>query len=439
MTKIAKDVSDREDFMMTLDGLAREGARRLIAAALEAEVAAYVARYSGERDAHGHALVVRNGTAKARGVTVGSGTFTIEAPRVNDKRVIDGERQKFTSAILPPYLRRSKNVSDVLPLLYLRGLSTGDFQDALKSLLGENAPGLSSSNITRLVSVFSDEREAWQKRSLEGSDYVYIWVDGIHFNVRLEDERVATLVVIGAKVDGTKEVIALEDGYRESKESWLFLLRNLRDRGMKAPNVAVGDGALGFWPALAEVFPTTLEQRCWVHKIVNVLDKLPKSMQSRAKAHLHDVVNAPTRQEANKAIDAFQSTYGDKYPKATKCLLDSRNELLVFFDFPAAHWKHLRTTNPIESTFATVRLRTRVTKGPGSRSAGLAMVYKLLITAQMTWRKLSSPELLTLVRNGVAFEDGVRVERPAAPANTKPMITKVRSKKKNDYAEKAAA
>jgi transposase-like protein len=318
-------------------------------------------------------------------------------------------------------------------------LSTGDFQDALRGLLGENASGLSSSNITRLVSTFSDEREAWQKRSLEDSDYVYIWVDGIHFNVRIGDERVAILVVIGAKVDGTKEVIALEDGYRESKESWLFLLRNLRDRGMKAPNVAVGDGALGFWAALPEVFPSTLEQRCWVHKIVNVLDKLPKSMQARAKAKLHEVVNAPTRQEANKAMDTFQSTYGDKYPKATKCLLDSRNQLLVFFDFPAAHWKHLRTTNPIESTFATVRLRTRVTKGPGSRSAGLAMVYKLLETAAKTWRKLSSPELLPLVRNGVAFEDGVRVERTAAPANTKPTLTKVRKKKKDDYAEKAAA
>jgi len=424
---------------MTLDGLAREGARRMLVEALEAEVSAYVARYRHERDEHGHALVVRNGTANPRNVTVGSGTITVEAPRINDKRVVGGQRQKFTSEILPPYLRRSKNVSEVLPLLYLRGLSTGDFQDALKSLLGETATGLSSSAITRLVSTWSDERQAWLKRSLEGSDYVYIWVDGIHFNVRLEDERIATLVVIGAKVDGTKEVIAIEEGYRESKESWLYLLRNLRDRGMKAPVVAVGDGALGFWPALREVFPETREQRCWVHKIVNVLDKLPKSVQSRAKAQLHEVVNAPTRKAADSAIEAFQSTFGDKYPKATKCLMDSRDELLTFFDFPAAHWKHLRTTNPIESTFATVRLRTKVTKGPGSRNAGLAMVFKLLLAAEKTWRKLSSPELMALVRAGVVFKDGERTKENEKAAIVKPMITKARNKKRNDYTEKAAA
>lgn len=438
MTRVAKNESDREGFMATLDELAREGARRMIVAALEAEVDAYVERLRGERDADGRALVVRNGKGKPRQVTVGSGTVTLEAPRVNDKRVVDGEKQKFTSEILPPYLRRSKNVSEVLPLLYLRGLSTGDFREALPTLLGENASGLSPSAITRLVSVWNEEREAWQKRSLSDRDYVYVWVDGVHFNVRLEDERVATLVMIGARPDGTKEVIAIEDGFRESKESWLSLLRNLRDRGMQAPVVAVGDGALGFWAALREVFPSTREQRCWVHKIANVLDKLPKSIQPRAKSKLHETMNAPTRKAANKAIDEFESTYGEKYPKAVKSLADGREELLTFFDFPAAHWKHLRTTNPIESTFATVRLRTRVTKGPGSRNAGLAMVFKLMLAAEKTWRRLDGHELVALVRAGARFVDGAQVERKEGDA-TKLAIVKVKSKKGHGHAEKVAA
>jgi len=441
MRKVAKDGSDREGFDATLDALAREGARRMIAAALEAEVDAYVEGLRGERGEDGRAAVVRNGRARARQVTIGSGTVTIEAPRVNDKRVIDGQRQRFTSTILPPYLRRSKNVSEVLPLLYLRGLSTGDFREVLPTLLGENASGLSPSAITRLVSVWSEEQAAWKKRSLADRDYVYVWADGVHFNVRLEDDRVAVLVVMGARLDGTKEVIAIEDGFRESKESWLSVLRDLRDREMQAPVVAVGDGALGFWGALREVFPTTLEQRCWVHKIVNVLDKVPKAIQPKVKSSLHEIMNAPTRKDAKKAIKVFVRDFGAKYPKAAECITKDEDALLTYFDFPAEHWKHLRTTNPIESTFATVRLRTRVTKGPGSRTAGLAMVFKLLLAAEKTWRKLNGHELVPLVRAGVKFIDGVRVEREAgdSPRSMKADVAKVKSRAKKAQSAKVAA
>ena len=439
MTKVAKDGSDREGFDATLDGLAREGARRMIAAALEAEVDSYVEHFRGERGEDGRAVVVRNGSAKPRRVTIGSGTVTIEAPRVNDKRELDGVRQKYTSAILPPYLRRSKNVSELLPLLYLRGLSTGDFREALPTLLGENASGLSPSAITRLVSVWAEEQASWKKRSLADRDYVYVWVDGVHFNVRLEDERVAVLVVMGARLDGTKEVIAIDDGFRESKESWLSLLRDLRDRGMQAPVVAVGDGALGFWGALREVFPTTTEQRCWVHKIANVLDKVPKVMQPKVKSSLHEIMNAPTRKDAKKGIKVFVADFGTKYPKSAECLTKDEDTLLAHFAFPAEHWKHLRTTNPIESTFATVRLRTRVTKGPGSRIAGLAMVFKLLLTAETRWRKLNGHELVPLVRAGVKFVDGVRVERQADEDATRSTTTKVKTKTKQDQVAKVAA
>jgi putative transposase len=434
MTKVANDGWGGEGFDATLDTLAREGARRMIAAALEVEVEAYIERFRGERGENGRAAVVRNGRAKPRSLTLGSGTVTLQAPRVNDKRVVDGERQKFTSTILPPYLRRSKNVSEVLPLLYLRGLSTGDFREALPTLLGENASGLSPSAITRLVSVWAEEQTAWKKRSLADRDYVYVWADGVHFNVRLEEERVAVLVVMGARLDGTKEVIAVDDGFRESKESWLSVLRDLRDRGMQAPVLAVGDGALGFWGALREVFPTTLEQRCWVHKIANVLDKVPKAMQPKVKASLHEIMNAPARKAAKKAIESFVADFGAKYPKASECLTKDEETLLTHFDFPAEHWRHIRTTNPIESTFATVRLRTRVTKGPGSRSAGLAMVFKLLLAAEKTWRKLNGHELVPLVRAGVKFVDGVRVERVEGPPIAKPGTTK-----KHDQLTKDAA
>jgi putative transposase len=304
-------------------------------------------------------------------------------------------------------------------------------------LLGEDAAGLSPSSITRLVSIWQQEYEAWRKRSLADRDYVYTWVDGVHFGVRLEDERLCALVVIGARPDGTKEVIAIEDGYRESKESWQEVLRDLNKRGMRAPRTATGDGALGFWAAMRDVWPTTREERCWVHKIANVLDKLPKSLQPKAKAMLHEAMNAPTRAACDKAIDQFVETYEAKYPKATASLVDGRDKLVTHFDFPAEHWQHLRTTNPIESTFATVKLRQRVTKGAGSRAAGLAMAFKLLLAAERTWRRLNGHELLPLVAAGVAFRDGVRVERDDTTENTK--IRKGRTKTTTKIEEKDAA
>ena len=420
-----------------LDEIARRGAQRMIEAALEVEVEQYVSQLREHRDERGHAKVVRNGRAQERAVTVGSGTMKLRAPRVNDKRVVEGERQRFASKILPPYLRRSKNVSELLPLLYLRGLSTGDFREALPVLLGEEAAGLSPSSITRLVSIWQDEYQAWRKRSLADRDYVYVWADGVHFGVRLEHERLCALVVIGARPDGTKEVIAVEDGYRESKESWQELLRDLTKRGMRAPRVATGDGALGFWSAMRDVWPTTREERCWVHKIANVLDKLPRSLQPKAKSKLHEAMNAPTRAACDKAIDEFVESYEAKYPKAAASLVDGRDKLVTHFDFPAEHWQHLRTTNPIESTFATVKLRQRVTKGAGSRAAGLAMAFKLLLAAERTWRRLNGHELLPLVAAGVVFRDGVRVEREDASDN-KPNIKKGRTKRSENEEADAA-
>jgi transposase-like protein len=374
----------------------------------------------------------------ARQVTVGAGTISIEAPRVNDKRVIEGERQKFTSQILPPYLRKSKAVAELLPALYLRGLSTGDFREGLAALLGENAAGFSPSVVTRLVSSWQGEYADWKARSLAEVDYVYVWADGVHFNVRLEDERLAALVVIGARPDGTKEVIALEDGYRESTESWLALLRNLKERGMRAPVVAVGDGALGFWAALREVFPETREERYWVHKIANVLDKLPKTLQPKAKAALHEMMNAPTRAACEKLVKTFVAEYEAKYPKAAKALSTETDKLMTHFDFPAEHWTHLRTTNPIESTFATDKLRQRVTKGAGSRNAGLAMAFQLLLLAQKSWRRLNGREWLPLVREGATFKDGIRIERAETLENSAKSVRQ-RGMRGVDQIEKVAA
>jgi putative transposase len=412
MLKVVEtDEGAKSEARSELDKLAIEGARRMLAVALVAEADAYCERFREERDDRGRALVVRNGPARPRRVTVGSGTMEVQAPRVNDKRLVDGERQRFRSSILPPYVRKSKAVADVLPVLYLRGLSTGDFREGLAGLLGEDASGLSPSAITRLTHAWQEEYAAWKKRSLVDRDYVYVWADGVHFNVRLEDERLAALVLIGVRPDGTKEVIAIEDGYRESTESWASLLRDLKARGMRAPVVAAGDGALGFWAAVRNVWEETREQRCWVHKIANVLDKLPKSLQPKAKAALHEMMYAPTKGECEQLLKAFAQEHEAKYPKAAKALLDDSEKLLTHFDFPAEHWQHLRTTNPIESTFATVKLRQRVTKGAGSRNAGLAMAYRLLMLAEASWRRLNGRELLPLVREGVRFHDGVRIER----------------------------
>lgn len=414
MLKLSTDTSSVQagEMTLTLDEIAREGARRMLQAALEAEVAAYLERFRGERDERGHALVVRNGKARPRRVTLGAGTVEIAAPRVNDRRVNErGERQRFTSEILPPYMRRSPKVAEVLPVLYLRGLSTGDFKEALPALLGEDAAGLSPSAISRLLAVWEEEYRSFRQRDLSDRDYVYVWVDGVHFRIRLEEDRLCALVVIGARPDGTKELIAIEDGYRESTESWAALLRDLKRRGMRAPVLAVGDGALGFWAAVRDVWPETREQRCWVHRLANVLDKLPKRLQPRAKEALREIMNAESRKTAEKGIADFAEEYGAKYPKALESLTRDQDKLLSFFDFPAEHWKHSRTTNPIESAFATVRLRQRVTKGAGSRKRGLVFAYKLLDMAGQRWRRLDGAQLLPLVRAGVKFNDGIMQER----------------------------
>ena len=396
----------------TLDALAREGARRMLAAALEEEVAQYVEAHADARDGDGRRLVVRNGRAQSRTVTCGAGTMQVRAPRVNDRRVDEeGERARFTSRILPPYMRRSPQVAEVLPLLYLRGLSTGDFREALPVLLGEDAAGLSPTNIARLTAAWDTEYQAFRRRSLSECDFVYVWVDGIHFNIRLEEDRLCTLVILGVRADGTKELVALEDGYRESAESWASVLRDLRGRGLRAPVVAIGDGALGFWAAVRDVWPETTPQRDWCHKMANVLDKLPKRLRPRAKRALREIMYAATKSDAETAIGAFVAEFEAKYPKATACLVEDQEALLAFFDFPAEHWRHLRTSNLIESPFATVRLRQRVTKGAGSRTKGLLMAYKLLDMAQRRWRRLNGAHLLPLVRAGVSFVDGVPEER----------------------------
>jgi len=389
----------------TLDELAREGAQRMIAAALSIEVDEYLERLQHVRDEQGHAMVVRNGYARERPVNMGAGVINIKSPRVNDRR----QDYRFSSRILPPYMRRSPRLEEALPILYLRGLSTGDFSEALSVLLGAEVAGFSATTISRLLRVWQDEYQEWRKRSLEGKDYVYVWADGIHFQVRLEEDRLACLVLIGVLPDGRKEVIAIEDGYRESKESWASLLRDVKRRGMLAPVLAVGDGALGFWSALREVYPEAREQRCWVHKIANMLDKLPKRLRPRAKAMLHEIMRAPDRASAEEEMAHFVQEYEAKYQKATDCLMKDSEALLAFFDFPAQHWTHLRTTNPIESTFATVKARTRVTKGAGSRGAGLALAFKLTLAAEQRWRRVNAPHLVALVQAGVKFKDGEQV------------------------------
>jgi putative transposase len=397
-----------------LDELARDGARQMLAAALLAEVAAYVEAHQHEVDEQGHRLVVRNGFHDPREVATAAGAVPVRAPRVNDKRIDEatGQRKRFSSAILPAWARKSPAVADVLPLLYLHGLSSGDFVPALEQFLGSTA-GLSPATVTRLTAQWQDDAAAFAKRSLAESDYVYLWVDGIHLKVRLEQDKVCLLVMIGVRADGRKELVALADGFRESSESWADLLRDCKRRGMRAPVLAVGDGALGFWKALRDVFPTTREQRCWFHAQGNVLAALPKSAHPGAKKALAEIFQAEDKQHARKAAAAFADSYGAKWPKAVAKITEHLDVLLAFYDFPAEHWIHLRTTNPIESTFATVRLRQRVTKGPGSRAAGVAMAFKLVEAAQARWRAVNAPHLVALVRAGAVFEKGQLVERPA--------------------------
>ncbi len=413
MLRVLTDDDARAEMQAGLDEIVREGARRMLAAALEAEVDGYVAAFADERDEAGHRLVTRNGHAEPRTVTTAAGGIEIESPRVNDRRVdeVTGERQRFASVIVPPWCRKSPKVTEVLPLLYLHGMSSGDFAPALEEFFG-SAAGLSASVITRLTKQWQAEQRAFAERSLAERDYVYVWADGVHFNVRLEEARLCALVIVGVRADGRKELVAITDGHRESTESWADLLRDLKRRGMRAPMVAVGDGALGFWAALRCVWPQTTEQRCWVHKLANVLNALPKSTQPTARRMLAEIRDAEDREHAVAAIDAFAAEFAVRWPRAVAKVVDDAEALLAFYDFPAEHWIHLKTTNPIESTFATVRLRTKVTKGPGSRAAGLAMAFKLIEAAEQRWRSVNAPQLVALVRAGAKFDKGVLIERP---------------------------
>ena len=413
MLSVVTTEQTTEELRLELDAIVREGARRMLAAALEAEVDDYLAAYAAERDEHGRRLVVRNGHARRREVTTAAGSVAVRAPRVNDRRVdpVSGARIRFRSVILPPWCRKSPKVAEVLPLLYLHGLSTGDFVPALEAFFGSSA-GLSAAAVGRLLGAWQADYQVFAGRDLTDRDYVYVWADGVHFRVRLEQARLCCLVIVGVRADGTKELVAVADGERESTESWAELLRDLRRRGMRAPVVAVGDGALGLWAALRDVFPATRHQRDWVHKVANVLNALPKSVQAGARKALSEIRDAPDRDHAEHAIQAFAGDYGVKWPKAVAKITDDAEELLTFFDFPAEHWLHLKTSNPIESTFSSVRLRTRVTKGPGSKAAGLAMAFKLLEAAQDRWRAVNGPHLVALVRAGARFDKGVMIERP---------------------------
>lgn len=397
-----------------LTGILRDGAQRLLAQAVEAEVAEWIASRADLTDEAGRRQVVRNGYLPKRSITTGIGRVEVQQPRVLDRRTT-AEAEPFSSKILPPYLRKTKSLEELIPWLYLKGVSTGGFDDALAALVGPNCPGLSASTVTRLKASWEGEFQEWNQRSLEGKQYVYVWADGVHFNIRLEEDRQCILVLMGATADGRKELIAVVDGFRESEQSWKGLLLDVKSRGLVVdPKLATGDGALGFWKALRQVYPQTREQRCWVHKTANVLDSLPKRLQPVAKEKIHDIWMAATKVEAGKAFDLFVATYEAKYPKATECLSKDRDVLLTFYDFPAEHWIHLRTTNPIESTFATVRLRHRRTKGSGSRTACLTMVFKLMQSAAKRWRLLNGSTLLPDVIAGVQFIDGIKPQVTAA-------------------------
>jgi putative transposase len=393
----------------SLEQIAREGARRALQKAIEDEVAEYINAAKDQRDPSGLRLVVRNGHKPPRTILSGIGPIEVKQPRVNDRRVDEnGVRFRFTSKILPRYLRKTPAIEELVPWLYLKGISTGEMSNALVHL-GFDGSGLSATSVTRMLEAWQHEYADWSKRNLSGKQYVYLWADGIYFGCRLSNDRPCVLVLMGATADGDKELIAVVDGQRESEASWTEILLNLKDLGLTtAPRIATGDGSLGFWMAMAKVFPATKQQRCWVHKTANVLDKLPKTQQPAAKAALHEIWMSAKREDAIKAFDRFIATYGVKWPRAADCLEKDRAELLAFYDFPAEHWGHLRTTNPIESTFATVRLRTYRTKGPGSREAGLAMAFKLAQKAATGWRKLKASAKLQEVIDGIVYVDGER-------------------------------
>ncbi|MEV4583112.1 IS256 family transposase [Nonomuraea jabiensis] len=396
-----------------IDEIVREGARRMLAEALKAEVDAYIGQFADERDERGRRLVVRNGHHEPRQVLTSAGAIEVRAPCINNERIdpATGERRRFSSSILPPWARKSRAITEVLALLYLHGLSCGDFVPALGQFLG-STNGLSAPVITKLIEQWKAGQRAFAERDLSGVGYVYLWADGIHVNIRLAEHKLCLLVLIGVRADGHTESIALTDGHRESAESWAGLLADCARRGMGSPVLAIGDGALGFWSALREVFPVTRAQRCWFRKISNVFGALPKSAHPGAKKALGEIWNAENKDRALAAVAAFETAYGAKFPQAVAKITDDVEELLAFHDYPAEHWRHLRTTNPIESTFATVRHRTRVTKGPGSRAAGLAMAFKLIESAQTRWRAINGAHPVALVRAGATFIEGQLVERP---------------------------
>jgi transposase-like protein len=397
-------------FSDLLTEVLRSGARTLLVQAVEAEVADFLAKHADLKTEVGRQRVVRHGHLPERAIMTGIGAVAVRQPRVRDREATDGGRVRFTPSILPPYARRSKSLEVLIPMLYLRGISTGDFEETLAALLGKDAPGLSSSTVARLKEVWADEHGRWKTRDLSSRRYVYVWADGIHLQARLEDDGQCILVIIGATPEGKKELIGFTDGIRESTQSWRELLLDLKRRGLSiAPELAVADGALGFWKALAEVWPKTREQRCWVHKTANVLNKLPKSLHAKVKTALQEIWMAETKKDAVTACQAFVENYGAKYEKAVECLNKDRQALLAFYDFPAEHWKHLRTTNPIESTFATVRHRTIRSKGCLSNKTALAMVFKLVEAAQKSWRRLDGCNQLPKVIQGVMFTDGLEV------------------------------
>ena len=397
-----------------LEEIARAGARRMLAVALEAEVDEFLAQHADRRDQHGHRLAVRNGHLPKRSLVTGIGPIPIRQPRVDDRPLTKQGESRFSSAILPRYARRAPSVDSLIPTLYLKGVSSGDFSQALAAILGEQAAGLSATNVVRLKKVWEAEYQEWTQRDLSGKRYVYFWADGLHVNVRLDEERSCILVIMGADEQGRKEVVAVSDGYRESKTAWRELLLDLRRRGLtEAPRLAIADGALGFWAALREVYPGTEEQSCWFHKAGNVLDKMPQSVQGRAQTMIREMWQAPSLEHATSAYQQFCAAWEAKYPKAVASLRKDEGSLFSFYGFPAAHWVHLRTSNPIESTYATVRLRTKRTKGCGSRTATLTMVWKLALEAQRGWRRLMGFKLIPLVMEGREFVDGELTEAAA--------------------------
>lgn len=393
------------DFSTSLEAILKEGAQKLLQQAIENEVAEYLELHS-IKGADNRKAVRRNGYLPERSIQSGIGSIRIKQPRVRGS--------SYSSAILPKYLRRVSSLDSLIPALYLKGVSTGNMEEALNAILGENAQGISPTNIVRLKQVWEKEYDDWLKRDLSYKQYVYIWADGIYFNVRLSEERPCLLVLIGARIDGTKELIAIHDGVRESKLSWKEVLLDLKARGLTVvPRLAIGDGALGFWAALEEEMPRCRHQRCWVHKTANILDKLPKSVQTNAKTLIHEMYMSPTKEQGLRSLERFFHFYEAKYPKACKCLEKDKNQLFTFYDFPAEHWQHIRSTNPIESTFASIRHRSRQTKGCGSRKATLSMVFKLAIEAEKKWRRLRGSVLISKVVNGVKFKDGEEVKKVA--------------------------